>query len=148
MFASSIVGPRYLMTLPSAMVKRMRPLHFTHLPRSGGLRYFSLHVTHLNSCMLNFRRLPLVSLRKCFSITNVATSLVSTARTRSAMAICPTSFSCMDGSVLYALHLTVLLMSSMSCVNPMPSYCWALPRWSLSRGSLTSQGMWYCSAAS
>src|SRR3989344_8481403 len=77
--AKDIAGSKYLMIEPSEIVNIMFPLHFRHLPDNGGLLYFSLQLTHLNCCMENFLKFPLISLKKCFSMTSFATCGASTA---------------------------------------------------------------------
>src|SRR3990172_6365677 len=110
------------------MVNIILPLHFVHLPTNGGRRNFSLQFTQRNSCIENFLRLPFVSFKKCFSMTNLATSDVSTLRNFSAKSIWPLNFSSIEGKVLYALHLTVRLRLVISCVKPIFSYCSGLPK--------------------
>src|SRR3989338_8006354 len=105
-------GPRYLTTEPSEIVKINLPPQARHFEASGGRRYFSLHLTQRNCCMENLRKLPLMSLRKCFWMTSLATSSMSTARTLRAISICPNNFSSIDGIVLYAEHCTPLLKLS------------------------------------
>src|SRR3989344_5457911 len=61
------------------IVKISFPPHLLRFPLRGGLLYLSLHVEHLKPCIENFLRLPLISLIKCLSIINLATSLTSTA---------------------------------------------------------------------
>ena len=56
----------------------------THDSFSGGRRYFLLHFLHLTPCVVNERRLPIISLMKCFSIVCSATYLESDARILSA----------------------------------------------------------------
>lgn len=130
------------------MVKMILPLHSVHLPMRGGRRNFSLQPTQRNSWVENLRRLPLVSLRKCFSMTRRATSELSTERSFSAMFIWPKSFSCIEGSVLYALHLTVWLMLVESWVNPIFSYWRGVARCFLMVGTFASHAGLYASAAS
>src|SRR3989344_2155438 len=104
--ARLMLGSRYFTTDPSDIVKIRFPPHFTHFPISGGLLNLSLHLTHLNCCIENFLRLPLMSLMKCFSMTSLATSEVFTARIRSASSIWPRNFSSIEGRILYAEHVT------------------------------------------
>ncbi len=142
-----IVACKYFTTEPSATVNINLPPQFKHLPASGGLLYFSLHFTHLNSCVENFLRFPFVSFSKCFSITNAATSLLLTDLNFSAISIWPVSFSSIDGSVLYALQFTVLFRFVVSCVNFIPSYCPGLCSSSLTCFIFISQGFLYSCAA-
>src|SRR3989338_1998256 len=114
-------GPRYLTTEPSEIVKINLPPQARHFEASGGRRYFSLHAAQRNCCMENLRKLPLMSLRKCFWMTNLATSSILTARTFLAISICPINFSSIEGNVLYAEHWTPLLKLSTWCVKPKPS---------------------------
>src|SRR3989338_9743118 len=139
---------KYFKTKPSATVNNNFPPHLIQFPCKGGLLYFSLQSTHLNCCVLNFLKLPLISLIKCFSITNLATSDSSTARTFLAISNCPLTFSSIDGIDLYALHTTPLFMSEVSCVNPNHSYCFSVSKKSLTLAILTSLGILYCKAAS
>src|SRR3989344_5356734 len=69
----------YLSMLPSEIVNINLPPHLVHLPFNGGRRYLLLQLTQRNPCIENFLKLPLVSLMKCLSIINLATSLASTA---------------------------------------------------------------------
>src|SRR3989338_5980358 len=118
-----MAGSRYLMIEPSVIVNIILPLHLGQCLASGGLLNFSLQATHLNCCIENFLRFPLISLMKCFSITNLATSDVSTALILSARSIWPFSFSSIEGNVLYAEHLMPDAMSEVGCVKPIFSYC-------------------------
>src|SRR3989344_5855607 len=109
--ARSKVGCKYLDINPSDTVNNILPSHFKHIPDKGGLLYFSLQLTHLNCCVLNFLMFPLISLIKCLSITNLATSAPSTALIISASLICPKTLSCIVGIDLYAEHLIPALKS-------------------------------------
>ena len=108
------LGSIYFITDPSDIVKINLFPHFLHFPIKGGLPYFSLHFTHLNSCPENFRRFHLMSRIKCFSITKRATSAAFTARILSARSICPRNLSSMLGSVLYAEQMTPAFISEVS----------------------------------
>lgn len=134
--------------LPSLIVKMMFPLHWLHFPNNGGRLNFVLQLTHLNSCCENFLRFPFMSLMKCFSITSCATSASSTALIFCAMSICDSSFSCIEGNVLYELHRTPALKFVVSCVNPMPSYCVGFDISCFIVFIFISQGILYSSAAS
>src|SRR3989338_6405034 len=81
-----------------------------HFPTRGGLLYLSVHLLHLNSCIENLLRFPLISLNKCFSITSLATSAASTALILSASSIWPFNLSSIEGIVLYDEHLTPMLI--------------------------------------
>src|SRR3989338_3907282 len=74
------------------------PPHFVHFPVNGGLLNFSLQFTHLNPCCENFLKLPLISLMKCLSITNLLTSDSSTALIFLHKSIIPFNLSCIVGN--------------------------------------------------
>src|SRR3989338_4063133 len=97
--------------LPSLIVKINLPPHFVHFPVKGGLLYFPLHCTHLKTCIENFLKLPLVSLIKCLSIVNLATSVTSTALNFLHNSICLSTFSFIVGNILYAELITPALIS-------------------------------------
>src|SRR3989338_3176588 len=143
-----MAGSRYLMIEPSVIVNIILPLHLGQCLASGGLLNFSLQFTHLNCCIENFLKFPLISLMKCFSMTNLATFGASTALIMSASSIWPFSFSSIEGSILYAEHLTPELRFSTECVKPKPSYCLSVSRWFPSWSILTSHGILYCMQAS
>ena len=117
---SSIIlleGSMYFLALPSEIVSRSLPPHRAHLPMRGILLYFSLQVTHLKPCFENFRKLPLMSRRKCFESTASATLSSSTARSFLSRSSCANSFSSIVSSCVYLLRWGPSLMSYVSCVN-------------------------------
>src|SRR3989344_7776775 len=109
------------MMLPSEIVKISLPPHFVHLPTKGGLLNFSLQLTHLKTCIENFLKLPLISLMKCLSITNLATSSTSTALIFLHNAIMFLTFSSIVGNLLYEEFKTPWLKLSVSCVKDLPT---------------------------
>src|SRR3989344_5922096 len=90
----------YLSMLPSEIVNINLPPHLVHLPFNGGRRYLLLQLTQRNPCIQNFLKLPLVSLMKCLSMINLATSCVSTALSFLHKSIMPSTFSPMLGRLL------------------------------------------------
>src|SRR3989338_421765 len=114
--ASCIAGSRYFIMPPSEIVNISFPLHFVHAPCNGGLLCFSLHLTHLNCCMLNCLKFPLMSLIRCLSIISLATSSLSVALIFSTNSICFWTFSCIVANFLYAEQVTPAFMSEVSCV--------------------------------
>ncbi len=145
---SIMLSSRYFMMLPWLIVNIIFPEHCVHFPFRGGRLYFSLQLTHLNSCVENFLRFPLVSLMKCFSITRRATSGASTALIFSAMSICASTLSDMLGNSLYAEHSTPAFMFSVLCVYLKFSYWFSVPMTSDTFFIWTSKGILIFCAAS
>ena len=66
--AISLDISKYFFTDFSWTVNTNLPLHLSHIPFRGILRYVILQIGHLTDCLLKALRLPKISGRKCLSI--------------------------------------------------------------------------------